>query len=591
MWSGTNFIAGGEGDYPLAYSPDGTNWTSNSLVTDETNKLVKTYVGKSEYIYYAYATCMNSAGTRLAVLSSGSGVRGDDDGIIWADIGWGIRFKIGVRVPVIKDRDINVCLYIYDYDSNIKQWNSEPSYTANGLGTVKYMGQMKNWFESTTTSNLTGFATEASPYYNNVNGTPSKDGCVNLGCTPIAFNGAGNILAVGVNGQQANITFGYVNIYNYSNNTWNLIETYRPHHNRTFGWTFSTSENYFGSSVAFNALGNRLFVSSIFNSDITIPVLGGITSGFVNVYDYSIKDNGWLDSPTFTLSDGNVPKTAYGITNTPGYTFYGASIATNGIGNVLVVGAPSCFLRGYYGFVYIYQTDFSGNWSNTPTRYYCGDPASGNPTFYENTNFGNSVSINSIGDRIAIGELNQIGSNQYQTTESGTGNAYEILNSAGRIYIIDYNYAINQWPGTNGSFGKDVATIWALAGSVSSVTINTVTTTEPAWKQILISIAISLACAVGSAALGAALSAAASAVMTATTRKVTETVSEAVSSTLVIDAVTRVPSSSVDVILPAPPKASVPKNNLNGVNISRTVTVKRPPATLPPGAVRNVAAR
>ena len=116
--------------------------------------------------------------------------------------------------------------------------------------------------------------------------------------------------------------------------------------------------------------------------------------------------------------------------------------------------------------------------------------------------------MNALGDRIAIGEMNQIGGKGSQLGEdgrNGIGNLYQILNSSGRLYIIDFDYTINNWPGINGSFAKDVATIWSIGGTVSAVTKNTVKIEPPAWKAILIQIAIAIACAIVAAVASALL--------------------------------------------------------------------------------------
>ena len=402
VWNGANWVAGGRGKNPLVYSPDGINWTNNSSLTNASNTLMKTYIGPFGTIrYYAYATAMNAAGTRLAVLAGGDGVSSANN---------------------------NVTCYVYDMSYN-GIWPMSYSWTSGALGYVKYMGQMTK-----LTDNI-----------------PSSNGNINFGSTPLAFDASGSRLAIGVNLGPAGFDTGtgFVNVYSFYNNTFNFEVAFTG----AIAAVSIGANNYFGSSVKFNAAGTRLFISSLYQSTTS----SATTTGFVNIYNYNPVTKAWPASNLYTKSykDNN---TTLNPSGTGAQTYYSASIAVNSAGNRLVVGAPTNMIGNFTlcGVVYIYQETATG-WPASYVRYYTADRAS-----LANTSawFGGAVTMNSIGDRIAIGEQHQYPSSP-------------VLIFAGRIYIIDYNYTTNAWPGLDGGFGKDVATAyyvenieWAFLGTV-----------------------------------------------------------------------------------------------------------------------------
>jgi hypothetical protein len=410
-WNGSVWNAGGNSTInqgPLAYSPDGINWQNNSLITSASNTLTQQFPSPFGALrYYAYATALNAAGTRMAVLSGGSGSTANS----------------------------NVQCFIYDISSN-GVWPQQWTFATATLGYVKYMQQMTNW-----------------------NYSPALDNNVNMGCTPLAFNAAGDRLAIGVNFGLSGVgNTGFVNIYHYDYTTgaWPAAPT--KQYVKSSGYIGSVSD-FFGTSVAFNAMGTRLFISSVYN----YSTQSSSTTGFINIYDVSGNVN-WPPNMTGNaqLYDSNTSPQG-GI----GWSFYGAAIATNAAGNRLVVGAPSIILQNYYGSVYIYHLTASG-WVNTPVRVYWADRLTGPP--YTSNMLGTSVSMNAAGDRIAIGEFFQWG-----------------LNFPGRAYIIDYNSTTGQWPGVNTSYAADAATAWYIGANLTYQYFGTCIALNAAGDRLLIS--------------------------------------------------------------------------------------------------------
>ena len=402
VWSGTNWVAGGKGANPLAYSPDGLTWTNNSLVSTVISspvstaplvQLAKQYTGTGASNYFAFATALNAAGTRLAVLSSGT---------------------------VSSAVNNNVTCNIYDYNGNA--WLTTPSATYSGLGYTQYINQMDYWISS----------------------APGANNNVNAGFTPVALNAAGDRLAIGCNfGTSGARNTGFVNVYhyNYTTQAWpTLVSSYSV----KYTGTINGSYNFFGSCVAFNAMGTRLFISSV-NDLYNSGSASATQTGYVNIYD-NVNGN-WNASQTRTYTDNNIQPTTNTANPNTTITYFGASIATNSAGDKLVVGAPCDYNQAnYYGTVYIFEYNYTTNsWPNSvisngnaqgsAIRYYTCDQYGGDLiSYYVGCTFGNSVSMNSAGDRIAVGEQNQ-----YNTS------------NIGRAYIFEYNYTTNSWPGANTS--------------------------------------------------------------------------------------------------------------------------------------------
>jgi hypothetical protein len=178
--------------------------------------------------------------------------------------------------------------------------------------------------------------------------------------------------------------------------------------------TASTNNN-FGARCAMNAAGTRLVVGS------PGATVGGVaTKGRVCIYDYDLSLNDWISEPT---------KVYEGVATGDRM---GADVALNAAGDILVFSIVSFDTPlTNSGRVDIYHYNYiTGQWPNSPTRYYVGDNVAG----YDY--FGTSVVINARGDRIAVG---------YVLADHGA------VQNPGTVYIVDYNHTTGQWPGSDGT--------------------------------------------------------------------------------------------------------------------------------------------
>jgi hypothetical protein len=185
---------------------------------------------------------------------------------------------------------------------------------------------------------------------------------------------------------------------------------------------------YFGAVVAINAAGDRIAMGMPFGD------IGASNSGTVYVVH---SDNGLFPGTgggagTLNLITTfcNAAFSGSGSTQTMGW-----SLSFNAAGDRLAIGGGGT-LTTYNGWVWL--VDF-----NYLTRLWPGGAtgvalSSSNSFIYKaesttnSNNFGRSISLNAKGDRLAVGAY--VWNNTY----------------VGAVYIIDYDYTIGNWPGTNG---------------------------------------------------------------------------------------------------------------------------------------------
>lgn len=165
-----------------------------------------------------------------------------------------------------------------------------------------------------------------------------------------------------------------------------------PYFIKQLGGTISGDEflGAFGSSVAINAAGNRIVIG--------IPLYGS-SEGAIQIFDWDGEN--WNLVSSFVM-----PSSSFGAR-------FGASVAINDVGNIVAVGAPGAVVNfANRGAVFIYE-ESGGVWSLKASQ-------NGSNT---NALFGCSVSLNSIGDRIAVGEKNY-------STFIGSASIYSIESSS-----------------------------------------------------------------------------------------------------------------------------------------------------------------
>ena len=183
---------------------------------------------------------------------------------------------------------------------------------------------------------------------------PYLDFSLNLsrGEESIDLNAVGNRLAIGA--ADADLSGGKVYVYesSISTGTWTLMT------NGTLPLSSDISRNYlFGSSVRMNKTGDRLFVGAPGAAATGSGV--ATNAGRVYLYTYDNTTNAWNTSPNNTFN-GNA------VNN---YRF-GSSLATNGNGTIIMVGAPNAAIDGIStatngGSAYIYKERLPARYCNT----------------------------------------------------------------------------------------------------------------------------------------------------------------------------------------------------------------------------------
>ncbi|WP_417872304.1 T9SS type A sorting domain-containing protein [Xanthomarina gelatinilytica] len=240
----------------------------------------------------------------------------------------------------------------------------------------------------------------------------------------VSISSNGNIIAIAVEGIDDNT--GLVRVYENINNVWTQIA--QDINSGTVG-------DWFGTSVSLSSNGNIIAIGAYaFDGN-------GLSSGLTRVYENI--NNVW------TQLGQDIYRNASGDQ-------LGWSVSLSSNGNIVAMGAPSYFLNGQIsGYVKIYE-NINGNWIqigsdiqgdnvddsfgddislssdgrivaiNAPSNDFNGDN-SGQVKVYENINnvwtqkgqnlngdaeldyFGRSISISSNGDIIAIGTINDNG--------------------------------------------------------------------------------------------------------------------------------------------------------------------------------------
>ena len=231
----------------------------------------------------------------------------------------------------------------------------------------------------------------------------------------------------------------------------------------------------FGSSMKFNAIGDRLFVgdnnADVYLNDGTNTL--GQRYGALYIYDYvkSVNDNDSIASSVikhnteinpgtyWKLSQHYVCNTPKPSTNTNTQNNLGAAIAVNAKGDRFAVSAPGIQVNDmiYSGSIFIVDYDVSSNcWPGGDSNQTITDILNHPVDIEEDAHhtvrfnganhymmgvFSTSVAFNALGDRIVIGCPVALGGNWIYTGEGGNGGN----NYSGIISVIHYNYNENGW--------------------------------------------------------------------------------------------------------------------------------------------------
>jgi hypothetical protein len=188
----------------------------------------------------------------------------------------------------------------------------------------------------------------------------------------VSLNAEGTIVAIGANHNIENGEYsGHVRIYELENGLWTKLGS-----DIDGEAAYDTS----GCSVSLNALGNIVAIGAVGNDG------NGENSGRVRIYEFN---NG-----IWTKLGGDIDGEA-------GSDQSGFSVSLNALGNVVAIGAPFNDENGLSnrGHVRIYEFN-NGQWTKL------GSDINGEEA---NDQSGYSVSLNALGNRVAIGAPNNNG--------------------------------------------------------------------------------------------------------------------------------------------------------------------------------------
>jgi len=205
----------------------------------------------------------------------------------------------------------------------------------------------------------------------------------------VSINSAGDRVAIGAYGNDGTGSYaGHVRVYEYSNSSWSQLGS---------DIDGEAAGDNSGNSVSMKSAGDRVAIGAPYNDGT------GSNAGHVRVYEYS--------NSSWTQVGADIDGEAAG-------DYSGFSVSINSAGDRVAIGGNLNDGTGSNaGHVRVYEYSNS-SWSQLGSDI-DGEAASDNS--------GNSVSINSAGDRVAIGAYNN----------SGTAS------NAGHVRI--YEYSSGSW--------------------------------------------------------------------------------------------------------------------------------------------------
>jgi SH3-like domain-containing protein len=243
----------------------------------------------------------------------------------------------------------------------------------------------------------------------------------------VAMNSAGDRVVIGARLDElgpASITQGLAYVFVSGAGGWSqqLIPT----------GTFATTSDQFGSAVAMNSVGDRIIVGAQLDERSG----GQISEGLA--YIYVSGASGWVEQHILsgTLAVNSTDQ-------------FGNSVAMNSAGDRVIVGAGQDERSGgplSEGLAYIFVSG-TGGWTQQHVL-------SGTLATSSNEQFGNSVAMNSAGDRVVVGAY--LDERVSQATNYNEGLAYVFVSGTGgwsQQPIISGTFANN----TDDWFGWSVA--------------------------------------------------------------------------------------------------------------------------------------
>ena len=243
-------------------------------------------------------------------------------------------------------------------------------------------GNAASTSQSNNTATLNGIAQQLG---SDINGEATSD----LFGYSVSMNSTGDRVAIGAYGNNGTASnAGHVRIYEYSSGSWSQLGA---------DIDGEAADDRSGYSVSMNSTGDRVAIGA-YGNDGTAS-----NAGHVRIYEYS---------------SGSWSQLGSDINGEAADDYSGTSVSMNSSGDRVAIGANlNDGTATNAGHVRIYQYA-SGSWSQL------GSDIDGEAA---GDNFGTSVSMNSAGDRVAIGAYQNDGS----------------ASNAGHVRI--YQYASGSW--------------------------------------------------------------------------------------------------------------------------------------------------
>ena len=356
------------------YIPVQINW--NMLGA----KIISTASGDSSTVA---TVSINDAGNRVAVYSQQSGYNRiySYDGSSWVKLGADITGRgsklnsVGDRIAVFTDS--RAMIYSYDGSSWIKlgaditrnPFGGNSSICINDAGNIVAIGESFNDGNGPDSGAVGIYSYNGSSWVQLGQDIIGKNVDDRSGYS-VALNSAGDRVAIGApfaRNSGATTTVGHVRVYSYNGSSWVQLgqDIYGEVAGDRLGW-----------SVDINSVGDRVVIGAPYNDG------NGTDSGRVSVYSYN--GSSWVKLGLSIDGEGAGDNCGY-------------SVAINNAGDRIAIGAPVA--KNANGIITGHIRVFSyigGGWLRT------GQDIDDNNNLANNfINYGWSVGINSVGDRVA----------------------------------------------------------------------------------------------------------------------------------------------------------------------------------------------
>jgi hypothetical protein len=216
----------------------------------------------------------------------------------------------------------------------------------------------------------------------------------------ISLNSSGDILVISApnddeNGGSNDIFSGAGSVYIFQSSSIG----YQQVQKLTASGDLNPAEDYFGVSTSISSTGDILAIGAYYDDE------NGAAGGAGSVYLFQSSSVGYQQVQKLTGSGGGDPS----------LDRFGVSVSLNPSGDILVIGAQDDEDDNFSGTAYIFESSSSGFVQTEKLK--ANEPVDTSADY-----FGQAVSINSLGDTIAVAA--------YQNDENGP--------NAGAVYIFKY---------------------------------------------------------------------------------------------------------------------------------------------------------